>query len=192
DASSRAAKIRSGGSSDVIMSEKKEGSEREVRQRTGNTTPTADEEIFTSFLRDFLGFKALARPSIAAKNIVNLLKSNSAATEFGSMIQVYMDQKVPVTQEMRETRNFPKHPLDMSKDTYNKLKEDFTWKWTLTFSDFAPEVFRLALSNLLFWKDPAKAVVIERARSFQTPDGQRSWAALKEKPKPKGGGKKRK
>eukprot|EP00959_Pyramimonas_sp_CCMP1952_P028746 603036-Pyramimonas_sp.AAC.1 len=114
-----------------------------------------------------------------------------------------MDQKVPVTQEMRETRNFPKHPLDMSKDTfsfiscvafmlprledfasknpedkvgkesltalkelkstaipslklwvgefstrYNKPKEDFTWKWTLTFSEFAPEAFRLAFSNL--------------------------------------------
>eukprot|EP00959_Pyramimonas_sp_CCMP1952_P375099 7855669-Pyramimonas_sp.AAC.1 len=45
-ASNRAAKIRGGGSSDAVMSEKKEGTEREVRQRTGNTTPIADEELF--------------------------------------------------------------------------------------------------------------------------------------------------
>ena len=148
---------------------------------------------------------------------------------------------------MREARNFPKHPLDMSKDhfsfisfmtymlplvsdyvnkhpddelgrgalaaikdisssptsaiklyigefstRYNKPKEDFTWKWTLTFSDFAPENFRQAFACPLQWKDPAKAVVIEQARSFQTNDEQKLWTALKAQPRPKGGGRKKK
>ncbi|CAK0881313.1 unnamed protein product [Prorocentrum cordatum] len=192
----------------------------------------------------FLGIQSAGQAIYRSEEYRHLLKSNSAATEFGSMIQVYMDQKIPAAQEVRETRNFPKHPLDMSKDTFSfisfvffmlpqpedfasenpedkvgketltalmelkstaipslklwvgefstryiKPNEDFTWKWALTFSDFAPEVFRLAFSNLLFWKDIAKAVVIEQARSFQTPDEQRLWAALKGKPKPKGGAK---
>ena len=72
---------------------------------------------------------------------------------------------------------------------YNKPKEDFSWKYTLTFSDFAPENFRMAFANLLFWKDPAKAIVIEQARSFQTMDEQKLWTALKSKPRGKGSGK---
>ena len=51
---------------------------------------------------------------------------------------------------------------------YNKPMEDRTWKWALAFTDFAPEGFRFAFANLLCWRDPAKAMVIEQTRSFQT------------------------
>eukprot|EP00959_Pyramimonas_sp_CCMP1952_P364554 7634255-Pyramimonas_sp.AAC.1 len=70
------------------------------------TTDSGDQpdEVNAMFLRDYLNFKAAARPALAAKQIVFLLKSNASAAAFHAMIQTYVDQKPEITEEMRKPK----------------------------------------------------------------------------------------
>ncbi|CAK0822086.1 unnamed protein product [Prorocentrum cordatum] len=137
------------------------------------------DEVNAMFLRDYLNFKASARPALAAKQIVFLLKSNANAAAFRAMTQTDIDQKPEITEEMRKQtlKQLATTPAAQIKfwvgeftSRYSKPLTDRTWKWTLTFTDVTPDAFLEAFAKIMAWKDPTNGIVLESWHTFQRPE----------------------
>ena len=159
----------------------REGSEGSKRQRSdhpapaGNVgEPTSEQKLLTQTLRLLLYRSSEVETLLNSTGLVILVKANSLQDKLLQDLELWVSSRPQVTQEQRERREFPEHPLG-PKTAYLHLKVTQVLHTLATSKPGCEELAKTLVTLKGYQKAVVQSGVASLKPKFATPKAGRAW-----------------